>query len=104
MFDSCTKQTKITTAIVIAVTILCIIGEIIFFIFSPCKNCVDQCYEEDIAEYCKLNTWLLILIIFAPALIGFIILGIRICLDRKEVNDHDEEANKLNTTRHIVNN
>merc|ERR1712141_199445 len=50
---------------------------------------------------CNTNKWLLSLIIFAPALIGFIILGVRIYLDRRELKQHTVEMDNLNV-RHIV--
>merc|ERR1711941_68582 len=96
MFNSCTRQTKIITAIVIGVTVLCIIGEFIYLIFSPCRTATDK-YEEEMSALCSDFKWLLPLIIFLPALIGFIILGIRIYLDRRELEKHQEEANALNS-------
>ena len=100
MFDSCTKQTKITTAIVIGVTVLCIIGEILFLVLGQCSQATDI-YVEDVNSICKLNLWLTLVIIALPSLIGFIILGIRIWLDRREASSLDQEAQGLNT-QHIV--
>merc|ERR1711997_711114 len=102
MFDSCTRQTKIITAIVIGVTILCIVGEFIYFIFSPCRNQKDL-YEEDLTSLCSSVFLILLpLLIFLPALIGFIILAIRIYLDRRELKKHQQEADALNS-KTIVN-
>merc|ERR1712130_10374 len=94
MFNSCTRQTKIITAIVIGVTVLCIIGEFIYLIFSPCRTAQDQ-YASDISALCSNFKWLLPLIIFLPALVGFIILGIRIYLDRRELKKHQEETDAM---------
>merc|ERR1711976_522026 len=95
MFNSCTRQTKIITAIVIGVTVLCIIGEFVYLIFSPCRTATDI-YVKDMPALCSNFKWLLPLIIFLPALVGFIILGIRIYLGRRELKNHQQEADALN--------
>ena len=64
---------------------------------------MEDAYKEDIEEQCNTNKILLSLIIFAPALIGFVILGIRIYLDKREANQLDQDEQDALNTRKIIN-
>ena len=80
--------------------VLCVIGEVVYWFFSPCVQKTDLFHYEREA-LCRVNKWLLTLIIALPALVLAVLLGIRFWLDKREFNDlhpseEDLENDQLN--------